>query len=102
MKVDVTILGLGYIGLPTSAVIASNGMAVHGVDISDRVVETINSGNMHIVEPDLGVAVANTVAAGQLRAATQPVVAHVYLIVVPTPFKRGSHEPHISYIRSAT
>ncbi|HZJ97854.1 MAG TPA: UDP-N-acetyl-D-mannosamine dehydrogenase [Oligella sp.] len=102
MKPAVSTIGLGYIGLPTSALIASHGIAVHGVDISQHVVDTINAGKIHIVEPDLDKAVADAVSAGFLKADTQPAVADVYLIVVPTPFKGGSHEPDISYIQAAT
>src|SRR5690554_614190 len=98
----VTTLGLGYIGLPTSALIASNGISVHGVDISQHVVDTINAGKIHIVEPDLDKAVASAVSNGFLKADTKPAEADVYLIVVPTPFKGGSHEPDISYIQAAT
>src|SRR5690554_7354522 len=102
MTLKVTTLGLGYIGLPTSALIASNNISVHGVDISQNVVETINAGKIHIVEPELGGAVARVVAEGYLRADIVAVAADVYLIVVPTPFKGGSHEPDISYIQAAT
>ena len=102
MNLKVSTLGLGYIGLPTSALIASNNIAVHGVDISERVVQTINSGNIHIVEPELEGVVADAVAAGFLRADMKPIEADVYLVVVPTPFKGGSHEPDISYIQAAT
>lgn len=102
MMSSVTTLGLGYIGLPTSALIGSHGISVHGVDISQHVVDTINAGKIHIVEPDLDKAVAEAVKKGFLKADTKPVSADVYLIVVPTPFKGGSHEPDISYIKSAT
>src|SRR5690606_26445520 len=102
MQPQVVTLGLGYIGLPTSALIAANGIAVHGVDISQNVVDTINAGKIHIVEPELGGAVASAVAAGLLRADTKAVAADGYLVVVPTPFKGGSHEPDISYIQAAT
>lgn len=102
MLVNVTTLGLGYIGLPTSALIASHKVPVHGVDISQHVVDTINAGKIHIVEPELDQAVANAVAAGFLKASTKPAAADVYLIVVPTPFKGGSHEPDTSYIQAAT
>jgi UDP-N-acetyl-D-mannosaminuronic acid dehydrogenase len=102
MQLQVVTLGLGYIGLPTSALIAANNIAVHGVDISQKVVDTINAGKIHIVEPELDTAVASTVAAGFLRADTRAVAADVYLVVVPTPFKGGSHEPDISYIQAAT
>jgi len=96
------VLGLGYIGLPTSALIASKDIPVHGTDISKDVVDTINAGKIHIVEPDLDRAVADAVASGCLKADIKPAMADTYLIVVPTPFKSGSHEPDISYIQSAT
>jgi len=102
MSLSVTVLGLGYIGLPTSALIAANKIPVHGVDISQNVVNTINAGEIHIVEPDLAQAVAAGVAQGFLKADTQPAAADVYLVVVPTPFKGGSHEPDTSYIQAAT
>ena len=102
MQPKVCTLGLGYIGLPTSALIASHNVSVHGVDISQHVVDTINAGKIHIVEPELDEAVAKAVSAGFLKADTHPAVADVYLIVVPTPFKGGSHEPDISYIQAAT
>lgn len=102
MTAKITTLGLGYIGLPTSALIASHNVPVHGVDISQHVVDTINAGKIHIVEPELDKAVANAVAAGFLKASTKPAAADVYLIVVPTPFKGGSHEPDISYVQAAT
>lgn len=102
MQPKVVTLGLGYIGLPTSALIAANKISVHGVDISQKVVETINAGKIHIVEPELDTAVAGAVSSGFLRADTIPVPADVYLVVVPTPFKGGSHEPDISYVQAAT
>jgi len=102
MQPQVVTLGLGYIGLPTSALVASNGIGVHGVDISQKVVDTINAGKIHIVEPELDTAVASAVSAGFLSADTTAVAADVYLVVVPTPFKGGSHEPDISYIQAAT
>lgn len=101
MQAKVVTVGLGYIGLPTSALIANSGIPVHGVDISQHVVDTINAGKIHIVEPDLDKAVAQAVQNGLLRAATSPVPADIYLIVVPTPFK-GNHEPDISYVQAAT
>lgn len=98
----VTTIGLGYIGLPTSALIAENKIPVFGVDISQRVVDTINAGEIHIVEPDLDVAVSKAVKEGYLKAGTKAIEADVYLVVVPTPFKDGSHEPDISYVQAAT
>ncbi|AZQ45232.1 UDP-N-acetyl-D-mannosamine dehydrogenase [Nonlabens ponticola] len=94
-------IGLGYIGLPTAALIASNQVYVHGVDINPEVVEIINRGEIHIVEPDLGTAVAAAVSDGYLKAATQAVKANTYLIVVPTPFK-DKNEPDISFVEAAT
>jgi UDP-N-acetyl-D-mannosaminuronic acid dehydrogenase len=102
MAFTVTTIGLGYIGLPTSALIASHDILVQGVDVSQHVVDTINAGKIHIVEPELDEAVANAVQAGYLKAGTEPKVADVYLIVVPTPFKGGNHEPDVSYIQAAT
>lgn len=102
MQPQVTTLGLGYIGLPTSALIAAHNIPVHGVDISQSVVDTINAGKIHIVEPDLDKAVASAVSSRLLKADITPVAADTYLIVVPTPFKNSSHEPDISYIQSAT
>ncbi len=101
MNLEVVTIGLGYIGLPTSALIASCGTNVLGVDISQRVVDTINQGNIHIVEPDLANIVSETVQNGKFKASTKPLAADVYLIVVPTPFKQGN-EPDISFIESAT
>ncbi len=101
MTPKVTTVGLGYIGLPTSALIASNGVEVFGVDINPEVVETINQGKIHIVEPDLGDAVAQAVEKGYLKAGTKIKAASTYLVVVPTPFK-GNHEPDISYVEAAT
>lgn len=100
-QVKVVTIGLGYIGLPTSALIANNKISVFGVDISQNVVDTINAGRIHIVEPDLDKAVANAVKEGFLKAGTKPIVADTYLIVVPTPFK-GNFEPDISYVQAAT
>lgn len=101
MNPEVVTIGLGYIGLPTSALIASHGTHVLGVDIDKDVVDIINKGKIHIVEPDLDKIVADTVSNGSFKASTQASVANVYLIVVPTPFK-GNHEPDISYVQAAT
>ncbi|WP_419870096.1 UDP-N-acetyl-D-mannosamine dehydrogenase [Chryseobacterium sp. CT-SW4] len=101
MEPKVVTLGLGYIGLPTSALIANNHIAVHGVDISQHVVDTINAGKIHIIEPELDEAVAKAVKEGYLKAAVKAVKADTYLVVVPTPFK-GNHEPDISYVKAAT
>lgn len=100
-KPSVVMVGLGYIGLPTAALIASKEIKVTGVDIHQHVVDTINRGDIHIVEPDLDGLVHHVVKRGYLTASTTPVEADVYLIAVPTPFK-GDHEPDISYVEAAT
>ena len=101
MNPEVVTIGLGYIGLPTSALIASHGTNVLGVDINQNVVDTINAGKIHIVEPDLEDIVSSAVKKGNLKASTKPSSSDVYLIVVPTPFK-GNHEPDISFVEAAT
>ena len=101
MNPQVVTIGLGYIGLPTSALIASHGTNVLGVDINQQVVNTINEGKIHIVEPDLDKIVSTSVLKGNLKASTKAIAAEVFLIVVPTPFK-GNHEPDISFVESAT
>ena len=98
---SVVMMGLGYIGLPTAALIAKNRTYVYGVDINPNVVDTINKGKIHIIEPELDIAVASAVKEGYLKADTSPVHANTYLIVVPTPFK-AKNEPDISFVESAT
>lgn len=100
-KPNVTIMGLGYIGLPTAILIAQNEIYVHGVDISLSVVEIINRGEIHIIEPGLELLAKKVVKGGFLRADLQPAKADVFVIVVPTPFTSG-HKPDISYVESAT
>jgi len=101
LSVEVVTIGLGYIGLPTSALIAKHGTNVLGVDINQQVVDTINQGKIHIVEPDLDEIVSEAVSKGFFKASTKATSAEVYLIVVPTPFK-GNHEPDISFVEAAT
>ena len=96
----VSVIGLGYIGLPTAAVIASRGMNVIGVDVNQHAVDTINAGNVHIIEPDLDIVVRSAVQAGNLRATTIPEKADAFMVAVPTPFKE-SYEADLSYIESA-
>ncbi len=100
-KPSVVMVGLGYIGLPTAALIAQNRIYVHGVDVNPKVVDTINAGEIHIIEPELDEAVSEAVNNGYLRAATEPVEGDNYLIVVPTPFK-DKNEPDISFVEAAT
>ncbi len=97
----VVMMGLGYIGLPTAALIASKDISVLGVDVNERVVSTINNGEIHIVEPALDGLVRHGVERGYLKAATSADVADVFLIAVPTPFK-GDYEPDLKYVESAT
>ncbi|GHU02697.1 UDP-N-acetyl-D-mannosamine dehydrogenase [Spirochaetia bacterium] len=94
-------MGLGYIGLPTAAVAAGKGIKITGVDVNPEVVDTINQGKIHIVEPDLARLVKTVVTNGNLKAALQPEEADAFFIVVPTPFKQN-HRADISYVESAT
>ncbi len=98
---SVSVIGLGYIGLPTSALIASKGIKVHGVDTNQNIVNIINSGKIHIVEPDLDVLVKNVVQSGLLKADTTVAKSDVYIVVVPTPFT-GDFEPDTSHVEEAT
>jgi len=100
----ISVLGLGYIGLPTAAVFASCKVKVIGVDVNQHAVDTINRGEIHIVEPDLDMVVHAAVTEGYLRATTTPEPADAFLIAVPTPFKdgpTGPHHPDMDYIESA-
>ena len=96
----ISVVGLGYIGLPTAAMFASRKIEVIGVDVNQTAVETINQGKIHIVEPDLDMLVHAAVKEGYLRATLKAEPAQAFLIAVPTPFK-GDHEPDLSYIHSA-
>ena len=97
----ICIVGLGYIGLPTAAFLASSGYHVHGVDLLQNVVDTINQGKIHIVEPELGELVKKSVESGNLKASTEPDFADVFIIAVPTPFRDG-YVPNIDYVISAS
>ena len=96
----ICVIGLGYIGLPTASLLGTKGFQVHGVDVSEHVVNTINKGQIHIVEPDLDIMVRSAVNAGNLKAGLEPIEADIFIIAVPTPFK-GDHEPDLSYVESA-
>ena len=98
------VVGLGYIGLPTAAVLACAGHRVIGVDVNTQIVSTVNEGLIHIVEPDLDKAVAHSVASGSLSAQVIPAPADVFLIAVPTPFRSGADgipQPNIDYVLAA-
>ncbi|MEX0445165.1 UDP-N-acetyl-D-mannosamine dehydrogenase [Xenorhabdus sp. SGI246] len=96
----ISVIGLGYIGLPTAAAFASRQKTVIGVDVNQHAVETINRGEIHIVEPDLDIVVKTAVEDGYLKAVSSPQPADAFLIAVPTPFK-GAHEPDMAYVRAA-
>lgn len=100
----ISVVGLGYIGLPTAALLASQGYTVVGTDISQHAVDTINQGKIHIVEPDLDAFVRSAVTAGRLKASTLPQAGDVYMICVPTPFHEGGviPQPNIDYVLTAT
>jgi len=97
----ISVVGLGYIGLPTAAALAARRKKVIGVDINKNTVDIINRGEIHIIEPELDMVVHAAVTEGYLRASTTPEPADAFLIAVPTPFK-DDHEPDLSYIRAAS
>ena len=102
VKPQVCVVGLGYIGLPTAAIIARSGCPVLGLDVTQSVVDTINRGEIHIEEVDLDGLVQGVVQRGLLRASTQIEPADVFVIAVPTPFaKDGHHTPDVSYVQAA-
>lgn len=97
----ICVVGLGYIGLPTAALLANRNYRVHGVDVVQKTVDIINQGNIHIVEPELDTFVRSAVNSGHLKAYTEPKEADIFIIAVPTPFHKG-YVPNIDYIISAT
>ena len=101
MRQKVCVIGLGYIGLPTAALLANKGYKVHGVDVVQSTVDTINQGKIHIVEPELDVFVKGAINSGNLRADTKPDFADIFIIAVPTPFRDG-FVPNLDYVSSAT
>ena len=104
MRKKVCIVGLGYIGLPTAALLANNNFEVIGVDINEKTVDIVNEGKIHIVEPGLELLVANAVSSGNLKANTIPIISDIYMICVPTPFHENEniHLPNIDYVVAAT
>ncbi len=97
----ICVVGLGYIGLPTAALLANRGYEVHGVDVVESTVNTINAGKIHIVEPELDTFVKSAVNSGNLKASLKPDFADVFIIAVPTPF-HDDYVPNIDYVVSAT
>jgi UDP-N-acetyl-D-mannosaminuronic acid dehydrogenase len=104
-KQKIVVMGLGYIGLPTASMLATKGHDVVGVDINEEAVKTINSGKIHIVEPDLDILVRSAVNSGNLRASLVPEEADTFILAVPTPFKvteSNCKAPDISFVEAAT
>jgi UDP-N-acetyl-D-mannosaminuronic acid dehydrogenase len=101
---DICVIGLGYIGLPTASIFATKGKKVLGVDVVQRVVDTINEGRIHIEEPDLDILVRAAVQSGNLTAAIAPQPASTFIVAVPTPFhqENGNTLPDLSFVESAT
>ena len=97
----ICIVGLGYIGLPTASLLATKGYQVHGVDVNEKVVDSLNSGRIIIAEPDLDIMVKSAVGSGNLKASHTPESADIFILAVPTPFK-GDHEPDLSYVQMAS
>ncbi|BCD26149.1 UDP-N-acetyl-D-mannosamine dehydrogenase [Bacillus cereus] len=100
MDKKICVMGLGYIGLPTASLLATKGFQVHGVDVNENAVEMINSGKVHIYEPDLDILVKAAVQSGKLKASLQPEEADIFILAVPTPFKDG-HKPDLTYVEAA-
>lgn len=103
-KRSICIIGLGYIGLPTAALLATHGYEVHGVDVNQEAVRKINNGEAHIFEPGLDAYLKSAIDSGSFKASTEIVQSDVYMICVPTPFKGGGGvpEPDLGYIEAAT
>lgn len=100
MKEKICVMGLGYIGLPTAALLATKGYQVHGVDVKGEVVDTINKGRIHIIEPELDAFVKSAVQSGNLKAALEADYADIFIITVPTPIDEDNN-PDISYVLQA-
>ena len=90
----ICVIGLGYIGLPAASLLGTKGYKVHGVDVSEHVVNTINEGKIHIVQPDLDIMFKSAVNVGNLKAGLEPVEADIFIIAVPTPFK-DNYQPDL-------
>lgn len=101
----IVVMGLGYIGLPTASMLATKGHQVLGVDVNEKTVETINSGRIHIIEPDLDILVRSAVNSGNLKASLMPEEGDTFIIAVPTPFMEvegNPKAPDVSYVEAAT
>ena len=102
MNRTVCVVGLGYIGLPTASFLGTKGYRVLGVDSQASVVDTINRGEIHIVEPDLDILVKSAVGSGNLRASSSPAESDVFIIAVPTPLRQPGNAPDVSHVEAAT
>lgn len=100
-NLKICVVGLGYIGLPTASLLGTKGFHVYGVDTTSEVVDTINQGRIHIVEPDLDIMVKSAVGSGRLKAGLEPQEADIFILCVPTPFRDG-HLPDLSCVEAAT
>ncbi|MBS0293707.1 MAG: UDP-N-acetyl-D-mannosamine dehydrogenase [Proteobacteria bacterium] len=101
----IVVMGLGYIGLPTASMLATKGHQVLGVDVNAQAVDTINSGRIHIVEPDLDILVKSAVNSGNLKASLTPEEGDTFILAVPTPFKEvdgNPKAPDLAYVEAAT
>ena len=96
----ICVIGLGYIGLPTAAILANQGYEVAGIDIDEQIVQKINQGSIHIAEPDLAAAVNSAVNSGRLKAFTTPQLSDIYIICVPTPLQKKTKipQPNLEYV----
>ena len=101
MQKKICVIGLGYIGLPTASLLATKGFSVHGVDIRPDVVDKLNRGEIHIVEPGLDILVKSAVHSGNFKASLSPIAADIFIIAVPTPFKEN-HQPDLCYVEAAS
>ena len=101
MNKKICVIGLGYIGLPTASLLANRGYRIHGVDIVQSTVDTINRGEIHIVEPDLDTFVRSAINSGHMVANTKPTQSDIFIIAVPTPFHDG-YVPNIDFVIEAT
>ena len=96
----VSVIGLGYIGLPTAAVLSSNGIKVIGVDVKQKIIDLLNQGKVHIMEPGLDLLIHDAIKKKLLKVVRKPEKSNVFIIAVPTPFK-NNYEPDLSFIESA-
>lgn len=96
----ISVIGLGYIGLPTAAILAVRGHQVSGMDVSEQIIQTLKDGRIHIVEPELDVVVSAAIKSGAMTVATQVKPADAFIVAVPTPLSEGK-SPELSYLRSA-